>query len=36
MKKEGWNGRYQRDLKRLSNMNHFKDLETFFIESTQR
>ena len=27
--REGWEGRYQKELKRLSNMNYFKDLEPF-------
>lgn len=27
LKKEGWEGRYQRELKRLNRMNHFPDLE---------
>jgi len=27
--KEGWEARYQRELKRISNMNYFKDLEQF-------
>jgi radical SAM superfamily enzyme YgiQ (UPF0313 family) len=27
--REGWEGRYRKELKRLSNMNYFKDLEQF-------
>jgi len=27
--KEGWEGRYQKELKRISNMNYFEDLEPF-------
>jgi len=27
--REGWEGRYQKELKRLSNMNYFRDLEQF-------
>jgi len=27
--REGWEGRYRKELKRLSNMNYFKDLEPF-------
>jgi radical SAM superfamily enzyme YgiQ (UPF0313 family) len=33
LKKRGWEARYQRELRRLSNMNRFKDLEEF-IAST--
>ena len=29
LKKQGWEGRYQRELQRLSNVNRFKDLEEF-------
>jgi radical SAM superfamily enzyme YgiQ (UPF0313 family) len=29
LKKQGWEGRYQKELRRLSNMNAFKDLEEF-------
>lgn len=27
--RDGWEGRYRKELKRLSNMNHFKDLEPY-------
>ena len=29
MKKDGWEGRYQREVTRWENMNHFKDLEQY-------